>query len=261
VTNRKAGMERLIKDDAAIARLPCASQYDVVPPGVSLSGEHSKSLPLKIQRLGTMMLTLRDGENHEIEPLDSGSRDNVGKALGIRDLAQPTQAAIKISASEDHASDKAIGIGGIELYPTRRLVLRNARLVRLTPKEFDLLYYLMVHAGTPIAHARLLRSVWGVAYGNELEYLRTYVYQLRKKLENDPSAPEYLLTEHSFGYRFAEGIGIREYSKSPADLRRLDSRGAFKIEIDSDGETVIIRLIEESGQKLCRQPQKGPIHV
>jgi two-component system KDP operon response regulator KdpE len=97
-----------------------------------------------------------------------------------------------------------ISIGEIEVDPERRLVRKSGAVLRLTPKEFDLLHYLMSHPGIPIAHSKLLRAVWGEEYGQELEYLRTFVHQLRKKLETDPSAPEYLLTELHFGYRFRE---------------------------------------------------------
>jgi DNA-binding response OmpR family regulator len=105
---------------------------------------------------------------------------------------------------DNDGSNSAIQIGNIELDAARRLVRKNSVLVRLTPTEFDLLHYLMVHAGLPITHARLLGAVWGVEYRDELEYLRTYVFHLRKKLEDDPAKPQYLLTDPYYGYRFAE---------------------------------------------------------
>ncbi len=86
----------------------------------------------------------------------------------------------------------------------RRIVNKAGSTLRLTPKEFDLLHYLMSHPGIPIAHTRLLQAIWGAEYGQELEYLRTFVHQLRRKLEDDPSSPEYLLTEPHFGYRFRQ---------------------------------------------------------
>jgi DNA-binding response OmpR family regulator len=101
-------------------------------------------------------------------------------------------------------SSSAIRIGTIELDPARRLVHKKSVLIRLTPIEFDLLHYLMLHAGLAMAHARILGAVWGVEYGGELEYLRTYVRQLRKKLEDDPAEPIYLLTDPWYGYRFAD---------------------------------------------------------
>jgi DNA-binding response OmpR family regulator len=104
----------------------------------------------------------------------------------------------------------AIRIGSIELDPPRRLVRKNSAPVRLTPTEFDLLRYLMLHAGLAMAHARILGAVWGAEYGGELEYLRTYVRHLRKKLEDDPAEPKYLLTDARYGYRFAEAtVNVR----------------------------------------------------
>jgi DNA-binding response OmpR family regulator len=101
-------------------------------------------------------------------------------------------------------ANSAIRIVDIELDPPRRLVRKNSAPVRLTPTEFDLLHYLMLHAGLALAHARILGAVWGAEYGGELEYLRTYVRQLRKKLEDDPAEPKYLPTDAYYGYRFAD---------------------------------------------------------
>jgi two-component system KDP operon response regulator KdpE len=95
-------------------------------------------------------------------------------------------------------------IGDIELDPARRTVKKSGHRVHLTPTEFELLQQLMRHAGRPIKHSRLLVAVWGSGYGPRSEYLRTYVCQLRKKLEDDPEHPQYLLTHSNFGYYFAE---------------------------------------------------------
>jgi|HubBroStandDraft_3_1064219.scaffolds.fasta_scaffold119452_2 DNA-binding response OmpR family regulator len=107
-------------------------------------------------------------------------------------------------APADYRTPEAcIRIGELELDPARRIVRKAGRVIRLTPKEFELLRYLMRNAGFPIAHVRLLRAIWGLEYGNEPEYLRTYIRQLRKKLEDKPAEPKYLLTERWFGYRMA----------------------------------------------------------
>jgi DNA-binding response OmpR family regulator len=113
---------------------------------------------------------------------------------------------VGIAPTDYNAQGACIRIGNIELDPARRLVRKTGAVIRLTPKEFDLLHYLMLHAGFPIARGRLLRAVWGVEYGNEFEYLRTYIRQLRKKLEDEPAEPKYLLTEPFFGYRMADVI-------------------------------------------------------
>ena len=96
-------------------------------------------------------------------------------------------------------------IGDIELDPARRTVRKSGCRVHLTPKEFELVQQLMSHAGRPIRHSRLLAAVWGSRYGPKPEYLRTYVCQLRKKLEDDPKHPQYLLTHSHFGYCFVDG--------------------------------------------------------
>ena len=108
-------------------------------------------------------------------------------------------------ASESGASGERIVIGDIELDPIRRAVYKCSSRLRLTPKEFELLHHLMRHPGVPVAHTALrFRRFGGDDYSLQTEYLRTFVSQLRKKLEDDPSEPRYLLTELSFGYRFRD---------------------------------------------------------
>jgi two-component system KDP operon response regulator KdpE len=103
--------------------------------------------------------------------------------------------------------DSTIRIGEIELHPDLRTVYKSQAAVRLTPKEFDLLHYLMAHAGLPMPHARILTALWGAAYINQVEYLRTFVRQLRIKLEDDASAPKYIVTDSYLGYRFKDPLG------------------------------------------------------
>ena len=86
----------------------------------------------------------------------------------------------------------------------RRILWKGSEEIRLSPKEFDLLSFLMKNQGVPLTHVKLLQSVWGSEYGNELEYLRTYVRMLRKKVEDDPARPKYIQTEPWVGYRFRD---------------------------------------------------------
>jgi len=183
-------------------------EYDVVLLDINMPGmggiracrEMRRSLP----RLGIIMQTERDSEEDMVAALDAGADDYITKPFRIRELAARVRAAVRRSSLSHADPDAPIQIGDIELDPARRLVRKAGDPVHLTPKEFDLVRYLMAHAGLPITHARLLRAVWGPEYGGELEYLRTFVRQLRKKLENDPAEPEYLLTDSHIGYRFAE---------------------------------------------------------
>jgi two-component system KDP operon response regulator KdpE len=199
-------------DDAATGeaalQLVREAKYDVVLMDINMPGiggiracrEIRKSLP----RLGILMLTVRDREEDKITALDAGADDYITKPFSIRELAARIRAAVRRSSASQVDPDAVIHIGNIELDPARRLVRKAGEPVHLTPKEFDLLRYLMAHAGLPITHARLLHAVWGPEYGGELEYLRTFVRQLRKKLEEDPAEPAYLLTDSHIGYRFLE---------------------------------------------------------
>jgi two-component system KDP operon response regulator KdpE len=164
--------------------------YDVILLDINMPGiggiRACREMRRRLPRLGILMLTVRDREEDKVTALDAGADDYITKPFNIRELAARIRA------------------GNIELDPARRLVRKSGEPVHLTPKEFDLLRYLMAHAGLPITHLRLLHAVWGPEYGGELEYLRTFVRQLRKKLEDDPAEPSYLLTDSHVGYRFAE---------------------------------------------------------
>ena len=116
------------------------------------------------------------------------------------------RAAVRRNRVSD-GDNRTILIGDVLLDPDRHLVEKKGKAVHLTPKQFEVLHYLMANAGRPIPHARLLRSVWGPEYGNELEYLRTFIRQIRMKIEDDPANPAYLLTDSHIGYRFAESVG------------------------------------------------------
>jgi two-component system KDP operon response regulator KdpE len=155
-------------------------------------------------RLAVLMLTVRDDEDDKVEALEAGADDYITKPFPIRELIARVRAAVRRSHAPAGNENAVIAIGGISLDPARRLVQKSGQTVHLTPKEFDLLHYLMKHAGLPMMHARLLGAVWGPEYGNELEYLRTFIRQLRKKLEDDPARPTYLLTDSHLGYRFRE---------------------------------------------------------
>jgi two-component system KDP operon response regulator KdpE len=137
-----------------------------------------------------------------VEAFEAGADDYVTKPFHIRELTARVRAALRRSQSAGALPDDSIRIGEISLNPALRTVDKAGRRVHMTPKEFDLLHYMMTNAGTPLAHERLLTAVWGADYGKELEYLRTFIHQLRRKLEDAPSRPSYLLTEAWYGYRF-----------------------------------------------------------
>jgi two-component system KDP operon response regulator KdpE len=180
-----------------------AALLDVNMPGMG-GIETCRTMRRLEPQLPILMLTVRDDAEDKIEALDAGADDYITKPFHIGELMARVRAAVRRSHATQSDKDAVIAIGDIELDTVCRLVRKRGVVVHLTPKEFDLLHCLMSQAGRPISHARLLTSVWGTEYGNELEYIRTFVRQLRKKLEDDSSKPQYLLTESYIGYRFRD---------------------------------------------------------
>jgi two-component system KDP operon response regulator KdpE len=183
-------------------------RFDVVLLDINMPGmggvETCRALRRFSPGLQILILTVRESEDDKIEALDAGADDYITKPFSIPELVARLKAAVRRARTGPPETNKAIVVGNIELDPERRTVRKKQEFLHLTPKQFDLLHYLMAHAGLPITHARLLHAVWGPEYGHELEYLRTYIHQLREKLEDDPASPQYLLTEAWLGYRFSE---------------------------------------------------------
>jgi two-component system KDP operon response regulator KdpE len=148
-----------------------------------------------------IMLTVRDAETDKVEALDAGADDYITKPFSSPELFARIRAALR--RSPQFSSDaQVVRFDDVEINFNLRCVVVGDRETRLTPKEFDLLQYLVTHPNVPIPHTRLLQSVWGPDYGDEVEYLRVFINQLRKKIEKNPSNPKYLVTEPWVGYRF-----------------------------------------------------------
>jgi two-component system KDP operon response regulator KdpE len=150
-----------------------------------------------------IVLSVRNTERDKVQVLDAGADDYVTKPFGIQELLARIRAAMRRVPASNDTNVRVVVSDELEIdFATRRITL-NGHVERLTPKEFDLLKFLVDHANKPIAHRKLLQTVWGPDYGDEVEYLRVVVNQLRKKVEPVPSKPKYLLTEPWVGYRFA----------------------------------------------------------
>ena len=154
-----------------------------------------------------IVLSVRDTERDKVQVLDAGADDYVTKPFGIQELLARIRAAIRRVPSSGDAPERVVVSPELEIDFAARRAIVNGKSVRLTPKEFDLLKFLVDHANKPIPHRKLLQTVWGPDYGDEVEYLRVVVNQLRKKLEPVPAKPQYLLTEPWVGYRFAMPAG------------------------------------------------------
>ena len=187
-------------------------RFDAVLLDIGMPGMNGIETCRRIRKLmpllGIVMLTVRNAEEDKIQALDAGADDYITKPFHIGELAARLRAAVRRAHASQSDDAAAIIIGEIELDPARRLVKRAGAEVHLTPKEFELLHFLMAHAGLPLTHRRILAAVWGPEYGGELEYLRTFVRQLRKKLGDEASAPKYLVTDSQIGYRFRAGADL-----------------------------------------------------
>jgi two-component system KDP operon response regulator KdpE len=190
------------------------TRYDVVLLDMNMPDMDGLETCRPLRRLlphsAILMLTVRDSEEDKVRALEAGADDYVTKPFHIRELTARIRASVRRVQALEGKKTAPIRIGDIELDPARREVHKSGNYVRLTPKEFDLLHYLMAHVGLPITHGRLLHAVWGPEYGNEVEYLRTFVRELRKKIEDDLSTPKYLLTDIKIGYRFRENASTPE---------------------------------------------------
>jgi two-component system KDP operon response regulator KdpE len=150
-----------------------------------------------------IILSVRHTEKDKVAALDAGADDYVTKPFGIEELLARIRAALRRSPSGPDGGPHSFSGPDLEIDFDSRRVRANGKDVRLTPKEFEMLRYLVAHGGRPVTHRELLQAVWGPDYGDEPEYLRVFINQLRKKIEAQPAKPKYILTEPWVGYRFA----------------------------------------------------------
>lgn len=148
-----------------------------------------------------IILSVRNTEKDKVAALDAGADDYVTKPFGIEELLARIRAALRRSAPAD-GGPPPLHSADLDIDFSTRQVRAHGVDVRLTPKEFELVRYLVAHAGKPVTHRELLQAVWGPDYGDEPEYLRVFINQVRKKIEANPAKPKYILTEPWVGYKF-----------------------------------------------------------
>jgi len=204
--------------DEALALLPRAP-VDVVLLDIGMPGTPGIEVCRRIRELsdhiGIMMVTVRDSEDDKVQALEAGADDFISKPYRLREMVARLNAMLRRMTGKPNSPEALLTAGALALDLKRRMVTKRSVEIHLSPKEFDLLAYLFQHPGEPIMHAKLLRAIWGPDFGGELEYLRSYVKMLRKKIEDDPTRPEFILTEPWFGYRFRNPS--EPESAAPAD--------------------------------------------
>jgi two-component system, OmpR family, KDP operon response regulator KdpE len=181
---------------------------DVVLLDINMTGMNGVEACHRIRALapqaGIVMLTVRDTEDDKVQALEAGADDYITKPFRLRELVARLRAILRRTGADAAPQTPVLRIGQLELELEHRVLRKAGRDIHLSPKEFELLVFLMQHKDVPLTRARLLRAVWGPEYGNESDYLRSYVKALRKKIESRPTQPEYILTEPWVGYRFRD---------------------------------------------------------
>jgi len=173
---------------------------DINMPG--LSGLETCRAIRAGSEVGIVMLTVRNRAEDKIEALDAGADGYVTKPFDVNELLARVRATLRRAPATALGDSKPIQLDGLEIRFHERQVKVNGRVTRLTPTELELLHYFVTHANTVLPHDQILQAVWGPDYGDEVEYLRVFVNQLRKKIEPDPAKPRFILTEPWIGYRF-----------------------------------------------------------
>ena len=168
------------------------------------------------------MLTVRDSEDDKVLALEAGADDYVTKPFHLRELVARVRSVLRRTGAEGSPPPPVIRAGELELDLERRSLRKAGKIIHLSPKEFELLSFLMQHKNVSITHARILRTIWGPEYGDEPDHLRSYAKTLRKKIEDDPAHPRHLLTEPWVGYRF----------RDPSDLDAVRVTAANEAGID-----------------------------
>ncbi len=191
--------------EAALEKLR-AEKFDLVLLDINMPGlsglETCRAIRARSE-IGILMLTVRDRQEDKIEALDSGADGYITKPFDVNELLARIRATLRRAPTSAFSESREIKLGPLEISFRERQVKVEGHLTRLTPTEVDLLHYFVSNPDTVLRHDQILQAVWGPDYGNEVEYLRVYVNQLRKKIEPDPGRPRYIITEPWLGYRFA----------------------------------------------------------
>jgi two-component system KDP operon response regulator KdpE len=152
-------------------------------------------------RVPVIVLSVREAESDKVAALDAGADDYVTKPFGMDELLARLRSALRRAAPAEEEAVVTTPDFAIDL-AAKRVVNATGEEVRLTPTEWQIVEVLVQHRGKLVAQKQLLQEVWGPAYEKETNYLRVFMAQVRRKLEPNPSAPRYFITEPGMGYRF-----------------------------------------------------------
>ena len=185
--------------------LAAAQQPDVIILDLSLPDMDGIEVCQRLRewtQVPIIVLSVRDSEHDKVLALDKGADDYLTKPFGIDELLARVRVALRHSSQAQGSKSAKINAGPLEIDLVNHRVTRQGEEIKLTATEFKLLAYLAANAGRVLTHQAILSHVWDPADADHVEYLRVYIRQLRKKLEDDPEQPVYLVNEPGIGYRF-----------------------------------------------------------
>jgi two-component system, OmpR family, alkaline phosphatase synthesis response regulator PhoP len=183
--------------------LPDLILLDVMMPDID--GFEVLRMIREISQVPIIMLTAKSEEDDKVKGLELGADDYVTKPFSPRELVSRVKAVLRRGSSFEEDEEGVIEVDDrLKIDFGRREVWVDEDLVKLRPTEYRLLYHLVQNAGWVLTHDQILTKVWGYEYRDEPHYVRLYINYLRKKIEKDPSNPEYILTERGVGYRFVD---------------------------------------------------------
>jgi two-component system KDP operon response regulator KdpE len=176
---------------------------DLILLDLGLPDENGHTVLKKLRQWYTnpvIILSVQKSEEDIITALDNGANDYLSKPFRTGELLARIRSALRVSVADE--GDLVINSGDLQIDLTSRTVKKNHEIIKLTATEYSLLSLFARNEGKVLTHQFLLRAIWGPGYINQSQYLRVFMAQIRKKIENDPNHPEYLLTESGVGYRF-----------------------------------------------------------
>jgi two-component system, OmpR family, KDP operon response regulator KdpE len=213
-----SGYEVLVADNGEQAlELVHLHEPDLILLDLWLPGEmDGMSVCAQVRRwsqVPIIVVSARTDEKQKVQALDKGADDYLTKPFNNDELLARVRACLRRAANVSEGNVQQPGVitsedGYVSIALLRRIVRAGTQEMKLTPTEFELLHQLMLHAGKVMTHRVLLRSVWGPEYGEETDYLRVYVRQLRLKIEKEPSQPKYIITEPGVGYVFSPQVVV-----------------------------------------------------
>ena len=204
-TSLAASGYRVVEAEDALGanRLLAAEKPDLMILDLGLPDQSGLELISEVRKTSAVpivVLSARHDERSKVEALDRGADDYVSKPFSMAELTARLRAALR-HAFQAQGELPVFVSGDLSVDLVRRHVTRGDQEIKLSPKEFDLLRHLVMHAGKVLTHRHLLREVWGPAQADEVQYLRVFIRGLRHKLEPDPARPTHILTELGVGYR------------------------------------------------------------